>query len=172
VIGAFTGTVSGQLASSGGWIILLGIFLSAAARGSRRQAAMRASLASMPIRDLMVHPVVSLTPGLSLEEAVNRYFLPYGSSAFPVVQEDRLLGLVTVADVQAVPISRWSSSRVQDIMQTADEQLTVGPDMSTMQAVDRMIQQEVERLIVVENGLVVGLITRAAIAHFAELHQA
>jgi predicted transcriptional regulator len=44
--------------------------------------------------------------------------------------------------------------------------------MSTMEAVDRMIQQEVERLIVVENGLVVGLITRAAIAHLAGQHQA
>jgi CBS domain-containing protein len=172
VIGAFSGALSGQLASSGGWIILLGIFLFAAARGSRRQAAVRASLAAMPIRELMVHPVVSLTPDLSLEEAVNRYFLPYGYSGFPVVQERRLLGLVTVADVQAVPISRWPSSRVEDIMRTVDEQSTVGPDMSIMQAVDRMIQQEVERLIVVENGLVVGLLTRAAIAHFAGLHQA
>jgi predicted transcriptional regulator len=35
-----------------------------------------------------------------------------------------------------------------------------------------MIQQDVERLIVVENGLVIGLITRAAIAHYAGLHQA
>jgi Zn-dependent protease/predicted transcriptional regulator len=172
VIGAFSGAVSGQLASSGGWIILLGIFLFAAARGSRRQAAVRASLAAMPIRELMVRPVVSLTPDLSLEEAVNRYFLPYGYSGFPVVQESRLLGLVTVTDVQAVPISRWPSSRVEDVMRLVDEQSTVGPDMSIMQAVDRMIQQEVERLIVVENGLVVGLLTRAAIAHFAGLHQA
>jgi Zn-dependent protease/predicted transcriptional regulator len=172
VVGAFTGTVAGQLASSGGWIILLGIFLFAAARASRRQAAMRASLAAVPIRELMARPVVSLTPDLSLEEAVNRYFLPYGYSGFPVVQEGRLLGLVAVTDVQAVPISRWPSSRIEDVMRPIDEQLTVTPDMSTMQAVDRMIQQEVERLIVVENGLVVGLITRAAIAHFAGPHQA
>jgi predicted transcriptional regulator len=78
-----------------------------------------------------------------------------------------LLGLITVADVQAVPISRWAASRVADVMRLMDEQSTIGPDMSTMQAVDRMIQQEVERLIVVEHGLVVGLITRAAIAHYA-----
>ncbi|HJR77794.1 MAG TPA: site-2 protease family protein [Nitrospiraceae bacterium] len=172
VAGAVSGTMSAQLASSGGWIILLGIFLFAAARGSRRQAAMRASLAAVPIRELMVTPVMSLTPDLSLEEAVNRYFLPYGHSGFPVVQESRLLGLVTVADVQAIPISRWPSIRVEEIMRTIDEESTVGPDMSTMQAVDRMIQQNIERLIVVQNGQVVGLITRAAIAHFAEQYQA
>jgi Zn-dependent protease/predicted transcriptional regulator len=172
IAGALTGTVSGQLASSGGWIILLGVFLFAAARGSRRQASVRASLAAMPVRDLMVDTVVSLTPDITLEEAVNRYFLPYGYSGFPVVQENRFLGLVTVADVQAVPISRWGSSRVEEVMRPVDDQLMVGPDMSTMEAVDRMIQQEVERLIVVENGLVVGLITRAAIAHLAGQHQA
>lgn len=172
VAGALSGTVSSQLASSGGWIILLGIFLFAAARGSRRQAAMRASLAAVPIRELMVKTVVSLTPDLSLEEAVNRYFLPYGYSGFPVVQENRFLGLITVADVQAVPIARWASTQVAEIVRSGDERLTIGPDTSTMQAVDRMIQQEVERLIVVENGLVVGLITRAAIAHFAGQYQA
>jgi Zn-dependent protease/predicted transcriptional regulator len=172
VVGALFGTVSAQLASSGGWIILLGIFLFAAARGSRRQASMRASLAAVPIRELMVTPVVSLTPDLSLEEAVNRYFLPYGYSGFPVVQEGRLLGLVTVADVQAIPIPRWSSIRVEEIMGTIDEESTIDPDMSTMQAVDRMIQQNIERLIVVQNGLVVGLVTRSAIAHFAQQHQA
>jgi Zn-dependent protease/predicted transcriptional regulator len=171
VAGALSGTVSAQLASSGGWIILLGIFLFAAARGSRRQAVMRASLAAVPIRELMVTPVMSLTPDLSLEEAVNRYFFPYGHSGFPVVQEGRLLGLVTVADVQAIPISRWPSIRVEEIMRTIDEESTVGPDMSTMQAVDRMIQQNIERLIVVQNGQMVGLITRAAIAHFAEQYQ-
>lgn len=172
VVGALTGAVSGQLASGGGWIILLGVFLFAAARGSRRQAAMRASMAALPVRDLMVQTVVSVSPDLTLEEAVNRYFLPYGHSGFPVIQDSRFLGLVTVTDVQAVPISRWASSRIEEIMRPVDEQLTIGPDVSTMQAVDRMIQQEVERLIVVDNGLVVGLITRAAIAHFAGQHQA
>jgi predicted transcriptional regulator len=129
-------------------------------------------LAAVPVRDVMVQTVVSLSPELTLEEAVNRYFLPYGHSGFPVMQDNRFLGLVTVTDVQAVPVSRWASSRVDEVMRPVDEQLTIGPDMSMMQAVDRMIQQEVERLIVVENGLVVGLITRAAIAHFTGQHQA
>jgi Zn-dependent protease/predicted transcriptional regulator len=167
ILGAFTGTVPGQLASSGGWIILLGVFLYAAARGSRRQAAMRASLAAMPIRDLMVRTVVSVGPDLTLEEAVNRCFLPYGYSGFPVVQEDRFVGLLMVGDVQAVPVSRWGTTRVGDIMRSGEEQLTIGPDTSTIQAVDRMIQQDMERLVVVEEGRMVGLITRSAIAQYA-----
>jgi Zn-dependent protease/predicted transcriptional regulator len=172
IAGALTGTVSGQLASSGGWIILLGIFLFAAARGSRRQAAMRSSLAAMPVRELMARPVMSLAPEFTVEEAVNRFFLPYGHSEFPVTQESRLLGLVRVADVQTIPVSRWASTRVDEVMRPVDEHLTIAPGISTMQAVDRMIQGDVERLLVVEDGLVVGLITREAIVRFAGLLQA
>jgi Zn-dependent protease len=78
LVGALSGTLSGALASSGGWIVLLGAFLFAAARGSRKQAVIRASLASVPVRELMVKNVVALSPDLTLEEAVNQYFLPNG----------------------------------------------------------------------------------------------
>lgn len=171
VLGALSGAVSGQVASSGGWIILLGVFLFAAARGSRRQAAIRASLASVPVGDLMIRNVVSLMPDLTLEDAVNRFFLPYGHSGFPVLEDGRLRGFVTVAEVQAVPMHQWPFRQVSDIMQIADETFTVAPDTPTMQAVDRMLQHDVDRLVVVENGLVVGLITRGVIAHVASLPQ-
>ena len=117
----------------------------------------------------MIRNVVSLTPDLSLEEAVNRFFLPYGHSGFPVLEDGRLRGFVTVAEVQAVSMPHWPFRRIGDIMQVADDTFTVSPDTPTMQAVDRMLQYDVDRLAVVEHGLVVGLITRAAIAHVASL---
>lgn len=167
ILGALSGTVSGHVASSGGWIILVGVFLFAAARGSRRQAVIRASLTALPVGDLMVRNVVSLTPELTLEEAVNRFFLPYGYSGFPVLQDGRLRGFVTVAEVQAVPMPQWAFRRIDDVMRPADDNLTVSPGTPTMQAVDRMIQYDVDRLLVVEHGSVVGLITRAIIADAA-----
>jgi hypothetical protein len=118
LVGALSGTVSGALASSGGWIVLLGAFLFAAARGSRKQAAIRASLASVPVRELMVSNVVAVSPDSTVEEAVNQYFLPYGYGGFPVVQDGRLVGVVGVRDVQTVSNSLWALRRVADIMQT------------------------------------------------------
>jgi CBS domain-containing protein len=40
-----------------------------------------------------------------------------------------------------------------------------------MQAMERMVQGGWDRLVVMENGAIVGLITRSAIAHFLQLHQ-
>lgn len=170
LFGALSGTASSALASSGGWIVLLGAFLFTAARGTRKQAAIRASLASVPVRELMVRNVVALSPDLSLEEAVNQYFLPYGYGGFPVVHEDRLLGVVAVRDIQSVKNSLWAFRRVADIMQPASDDMVVSPDLSAMQALEQMIAVGAELLVVVQDGQLLGLVTRASIGHFIEQH--
>jgi Zn-dependent protease/predicted transcriptional regulator len=168
LFGALSGTASSALASSGGWIVLLGAFLFTAARGSRKQAVIRASLASVPVRELMVGNVVALSPELSLEEAVNQYFLPYGYGGFPVVHEGRLLGVVAVRDIQAVKNSLWAFRRVADIMQPSSDEMVISPDLSAMQALEQMMAVGAERLVVVQDGQLLGLVTRASIGHFIE----
>lgn len=147
--------------------MLLGAFLFSAARG-RKQAAIRSSLASVPVRELMVANVVALSPDITVEEAVNQYFLPYGYGGFPVVQDGRLVGVVGVRDVQAVRNSLWAFRRVADIMQTSDDEMVVAPDLSAMDALERMLALGAERLVVVQDGQLLGLVTRAAIGHFIE----
>jgi len=168
LFGALSGTASSALASSGGWIVLLGAFLFTAARGSRKQAAIRASLASVPVHELMVGHVVALSPELTLEEAVNQFFLPYGYGGFPVVQDGRLLGFVAVRDVQSVKNSLWAFRRVADIMQPSSDEMVVAPDLSAMQALEQMMAVGAERLVVVQDGRLLGLLTRASIGHFIE----
>ncbi|MCE7978531.1 MAG: site-2 protease family protein [Nitrospira sp. NTP1] len=168
LFGALSGTASSALASSGGWIVLLGAFLFTAARGSRKQAVIRASLASVPVRELMVRNVVALSPELSLEEAVNQYFLPYGYGGFPVVHEGRLVGVVAVRDVQTVTNSLWVFRRVADIMQPSSDEMVISPDHSAMQALEQMMAVGAERLVVVQDGQLLGLLTRASIGHFIE----
>jgi len=168
LVGALSGTLSSAVASSGGWIILLGAFLFAAARGSRKQAAIRASLASLLVRDLMVKNVVALSPDITLEEAVNQYFLPYGYGEFPVVQDGRLVGVVNVRDIQGVHNSLWASRQVADIMQASADEMVVSPDMSAMQALEQMMTSGAERMIVAQDGLLLGLVTRSSIGHFIE----
>ena len=168
LVGTLTGTVSSALASSGGWIVLLGAFLFSAARGSRKQAVIRASLASVSVRELMVNNVVALSPDISLEEAVNQYFLPYGYGGFPVVQDGRLVGIVAVRDVQTINNSLWAFRRIAEIMQTSHDEMVVSPDATAIQALEKMMSSGAERLIVVQGGELLGLLTRASIGNFIE----
>ena len=168
LVGALSGTLSSALASSGGWIVLLGAFLFTAARGSRKQAVIRASLASVSVRELMVKNVVSLSPDITLEEAVHQYFLPYGYGGFPVVQDGRLLGIVTVREVQAVNNPLWAFRRVAEVMQTSNDEMIVSPEVPVIQALEKMMSFGAERLIVVQDGELLGLLTRASIGNFIE----
>jgi CBS domain-containing protein len=172
MVGAWSGALGHSLATNGGWLIFIGTFLFSAALTSRRQAALRTPLASVAVRQVMVHRVVTLLPDMSVQEAVNQYFVAHGFGGFPVCEEEQVLGLVTVRDVQALPSALWPSRRVREIMCPASPAFCIPPDSSVMEAMERMIQGGWDRLVVMENEKIVGLITRSAIAHFLQLHKA
>lgn len=172
VVGAWSGGLGDSIATNGGWLILIGAFLFSAALASRRQAAMRTSLASVTVRQVMVHPVVIVPPDMTVQDAVDQYFVAHGFGGFPVCEEGQVLGLVTVRDVQLLPTALWTWRRIREVMRPASPAFCVPPDWSVMQAMERMIQGGLDRLVVMEEGAIVGLITRSAIAHFLELHRA
>ncbi|ALA56963.1 site-2 protease family protein [Nitrospira moscoviensis] len=171
IIGAFSGALPASLVSNGGWIIFIGMFLFAAALASRKQAVLRHSLATVPVRDLMVQAVVSISPDCTVEEAVNRYFRPYGYGGFPVVESGRLVGMLTVSEVQNVPTGLWNWRNVADVMRPVSPSLTVLPDAPVIQAMERMAREGWDRLVVVEDDQIVGLVTQSAIAHFLQLRK-
>ena len=172
MVGTWSGVLGQSIATNGGWLIFIGAFLFSAALASRRQAAQRTSLASVTVRQVMVHPVVTLLPDMSVQDAVDQYFVAHGFGGFPVCEEGQVLGVVTVRDVQALPTGLWPWRRVREIMRPASPALCIPPDWSIMQAMERMVQGGWDRLVVMENEDIVGLITRSAIAHFLQLHKA
>jgi CBS domain-containing protein len=171
IVGAFSGALPASLASNGGWIIFIGMFLFAAALASRRQAILRQSLATVPVRDLMVQAVVSVPPDCTLDQAVNRYFRPYGYGGFPVLENGRLVGMLTVAEVQTVPTGLWAWRTVGEVMRPPSPSLVVPPDVPVIQAMERMAREGWDRLVVMKEDQIVGLVTQSAIAHFLQLHK-
>jgi len=171
MVGAWSGAMGYSFATNGGWLIFIGAFLFSAALASRRQAAMRTSLTSVTVRQVMVHRVVTLLPDMSVQEAADQYFVAHGFGGFPVCEKGQVLGVVTVRDVQALPTALWPWRRVREIMRPASPAFCISPDWSVMQAMERMVQGGWDRLVVMENEAIVGLVTRSAIAHFLQLHQ-
>ena len=172
MVGAWSGALGRSIATNGGWLIFIGAFLFSAALASRRQAAPRISLASVTVRQVMVHRVVTLLPDMSVQDAVDQFFVAHGFSGFPVCEEGQVLGVVTVRDVQALPTALWPWRRVREIMSPAPPAFCIPPDLSVMQAMERMAQGGWDCLVVVENEEIVGLITRSAIARYLQLHRA
>ncbi|MDR7415559.1 MAG: site-2 protease family protein [Armatimonadota bacterium] len=161
VVGVFTGRVLNGL-----WLILIGWFLEQAASASYQQAVLRRILGGIRVADIMTREVRVMPAELTLEEAVHDYFLPHKHGGYPVVYGDRLVGILTLHDLRRVPRERWRTARVREVMTPIAQAKAVRPDLSAYEALARMLQDGVGRLLVLdEGGELVGLVTRSDLMH-------
>ena len=134
----------------------------------------------MKVEDVMTREVLTVTPGTSLKEAA-RLLAKYEISGLPVVDnQDRLLGIVSEADVLpkeaggAQPRSTlaWLAGFDVEVERSKLEARLVGEAMTapavTIEAhrpvslaAKLMIERGVNRLPVVAAGELVGIVTRA-----------
>jgi Zn-dependent protease/CBS domain-containing protein len=172
MVGTWSGALGQSIETNGGWLLFIGVFLFSAALSSRRQAAQRTSLTSVTVRQVMAHRVVTLRPDMTVQEAVDQFFVTHGFGGFPVCEGGQLFGVVTVSDVQALPTALWPWRHIREIMQPASQACCIPPDWSVIQAMERMVQNGWDRLVVMEHEQIVGLITRSAIANILQLPKA
>jgi Zn-dependent protease len=170
--GAISGALDQSTASNGGWLIFIGSFLFGAAWSTRKQVSLRMALSATAVRDVMIRAVVTVPAHVAIQTVVDEFFVAYGYGGFPVTEEGQIVGLISVGDVQAVPQGLWSWRTVRDVMRPSSPELFIPSAWSIMQAMERMVQSGWDRLVVVEDGQPVGLITRSAIAQFLQLYKA
>lgn len=157
----FGGALAGGL-----WLIFIGLFLRAAAIGSYRHVVVQQMLGHTRVGDIMIRQPATLTPELSIADAVEQSFLRHGYAGFPVASDGRALGLLSLAEVSACPPADRAQRRVADLMQPLDEQLRIAASASVADALARMAEADVGRLLVTEDDRLVGMITRSGIARF------
>jgi Zn-dependent protease/predicted transcriptional regulator len=153
-----------QGAGLGGlWIAFIGWFLLQAAGASYMQARARTLLHGLQVRDVMSTDYESVDPNVSLQEFVNKRLLPSGRRCFLVMQESRLLGLITLREVRAVDAQAWPDTRVSEVMHSGTKIHTVSRNVPLAEALEIMAREDVNQLPVVSNGIVEGVVSRAHI---------
>jgi Zn-dependent protease/predicted transcriptional regulator len=169
LLGVVGGVLPGPLAINAGWIMLIGGFLFAAAKATKRQAALRAALAAIPVGEVMTSRVVALDAAMTVEEAAKQYFLPYGYRTFPVLSDGRVVGMVSVQDVQSLAPGMWPWRRIQDVMQPCSPAMEIGTTTPAIEALEQMVREGQPSLAVLQDGHLVGLVTRSGISRFLQL---
>lgn len=116
----------------------------------------------MHVRDLMTTDVVAVGPTTSTRDAARMMFR-YRISGLPVVDaDDHLLGIITEGDFLAMELERAQKgdapAEVQDVMSQAV--INVSPDLEIMDAARYMHSEGVKRVVVVEDGRMVGILSR------------
>jgi Zn-dependent protease len=96
---------------SGIWLALIGIVINGSARGAVMQTALTDHIGDVRVADVMDREPVTIPGDLSVEQALDEYFLRYRWPWFPVVDAGRrFLGLIERDSADQVPeISRAST---------------------------------------------------------------
>lgn len=143
------------------WLGLIGWFIVWLAGSSYRQQLVRSRLAGMTARAIMT-PSPQTVPGeLTVEQLAHEHFLGGQHSRYPVLYEGSVHGLVTLAEIQAVDRSEWSIVRVIDVTNRDLAALSVDADTHVDALLPRFAAEQPGALLVVGDGRLVGIITRA-----------
>jgi CBS domain-containing protein len=114
----------------------------------------------MRVEDVMTVDVATVTPEASLKD-VARELSDRRISGMPVADDDgRVIGVISEADVLAKEESEPEAGRVAREAMTSPA-ITIEPHWPVAIAADRMIEGGVNRLPVVRQGRLVGIVTRA-----------
>ncbi len=154
---------------SGVWLIFIGWFLNNAAQAGTAQITIQESLRGTKVRQLMDRDPMSVSANLTLQDFVDGYVLPYDQRAFPVVDGNLLAGIITLTDLKNAPRDQWNTLLVQDKMTPANRLVVVGPDEQVAVALADM--EDLNQLPVVEQGRLVGMLSRSNVIRFLRLRE-
>ena len=170
MIGGIAYIIGGVLIS-GIWLIAIGWFLQNAAQQSYQQLVMQRSFEGVQAAMLMNPEPVVVEPYLTIDELVDRVVLARNVRGAPVMDGDRLVGIITLTDIKDVPRSDWSRLTVADRMTPADKLIVVQPQTPLDDVLQAMSARDIHQVPVIADGRLVGMLNRSGIIQFLQLQR-
>lgn len=156
-----------EVSGYGLWLIIVGALVAQAARGQMRRGQLVAALGRGTAELAMGPPPATIPSDMTLSEALDRFFRGHETEAFPVIQDERVIGMVSFNS------SRELGSR--DPMRPVREALIPLERVLVVQA-SEPLDQVVQHLgpggvgLVLRDGALAGAIGQADITRWAAAH--
>jgi Zn-dependent protease len=154
---------------SGAWVAFIGWFLLQGARAEARYVATEQALGGLRVRDLMVRNPVTVDADSTLARFIDDVAWSHRFTTYPVLGEDRPIGLLAFASVAAVPRSEWATQRVRDTMISLDEVPLLTEDERAVDALTELSRPRANRGLVLDNGHLAGLLSITDLARALEV---
>jgi CBS domain-containing protein len=120
------------------------------------------------VRDAMSSQPRSVGESTSVQEAA-RLMKEEDVGSLPVVEDDRLVGIVTDRDIVVRGVAERSDMSSLSVMAVASHEVTtVAPDENLDEALKTMAREQVRRLPVVDGDRLVGILAQADVARDAD----
>ena len=153
----------------GVWMFLIGMFLKSAAQMSYQQLLVRKALEGESVRRFMNNHPVTVQDSITVAQLVDDYIYKYHYKMFPVLSGDRLVGCITTREVKEIPRENWTHETIREAASACSPENTISPNTDAIKALGKMNQSGVSRLLVVEDGRLVGIVTLKDLLDFFSL---
>lgn len=148
-------------------LVFIAFFIYIGASEEAKATSISVPLEGIRVRDIMSSDVRSVPPETALQDLMGMMFREK-HRGYPVVQDGRLAGIVTISDVQRVPENARDSTTVGEVM--VKKIYVIEPDVDAAEAMKKMAEKRIRRLPVLEEGgRLVGILSRSDLVRAIEL---
>jgi Zn-dependent protease/CBS domain-containing protein len=144
-------------------LALCGWFLVSSSRGIVRHVEVDAMLGDLAVGDVMLHDVVSVPAGLTVDTFGDQ-LLDGPAQSVPVTDASALVGILGARQLRRVRRDRWATTRARDLMRSVEGLPRIEPTTTLRAALDHLHRTGLDGLPVTEDGVLTGIVTRRAVA--------
>jgi Zn-dependent protease/CBS domain-containing protein len=159
--------------ASGIWIAFIGWFLLSAAASEETGGNIRSLLKTVPVSAAMRSPVVTIPDWVTVEQFLDSVAPNHAFTTYPVHEPSgKLTGVVRLSELVRMPAAQRAQTHLKDVARPIAEVPTTNPREDLSSLIQRVGSGLEQRVLVFENGGLVGIVSPADVARVLAFKQA
>jgi Zn-dependent protease len=159
-------------AMSGTWLLLIGIFLAAAASQARGQTEAAANLKGVSVSDLMDRAPLSAGPDITVSALVQDYLYRLNRKFIIIAEDGQAIGFVGPEQIRRVPQSQWPETYVRTIAASFTHDTVVSPSAPAFEALRKLQTNGAGNLAVLDGSRLMGTVSEANFVNYMSVREA
>ncbi len=148
------------------WFIIIAFFIYIGATQEGEFTTLSFLLSDVKVKDIMSRGYITVPPNITLAEFFEIVFR-HRHLGYPVVENDKIVGVISFSDLAKVPRDKWGEVMVKDVM--SSKVITIDAEEEAIKSLMEMSRHNIGRLIVVEGREAVGIISKTDLIRAIEL---
>lgn len=156
---------------SGLWLVFVGLFITVVAGAERQRAVIHTALRGVRVADAMSSPVTTGADWLTVQRFIDEVAVKSHHSAVPLLDfEGRPSGIVQIGRLAGISGARRENLRVREVAIPMSQCGVAAPSDVLSEALDRLRPPTGMRLLVLDGGHLVGIVTAKDISRLMQRH--
>ena len=150
------------------WLTFIAIFIYFGASQEQQALGVSLALENVKVKDIMTPNVESVSSDMSLRK-LSDYMFAHKHLGYPVIENDKIVGTVSVLDIRGVGKDKQDSLLIKDVMHK--NFLSISPEDDAINAFKTMAKNHNDRLIVQNNSEIVGIVSWSDVLHAIKMKE-